>query len=107
MKPASLGCYVAELCVKLMLESGLLPDGVLQLVSGDLGKMLNKLTNQDIVSFTGSAETALKLRSSPHILKNSIRFIAEQDSLNSSILGQTLFQACQSLICSSKKLHVR
>lgn len=87
VKPATASCYVTELCVKFMLESGLLPDGALQLVSGGLGDMLGKLTNQDVVSFTGSASTALKLKSAPHILENSIRFIAEQDSLNASILG--------------------
>lgn len=88
VKPATASCYVTEMAVKLMLDSGLLPEGALQLVSGGVGDMLDRLTNQDVVSFTGSADTALMLRSAPHILKNSIRFIAEQDSLNASILGQ-------------------
>ena len=87
VKPATASCYVTELCVQIMLESGLLPDGALQLVSGGLGNMLSKLNSQDVVSFTGSAQTAFKLRSAPHILENSIRFVAEQDSLNASILG--------------------
>lgn len=87
VKPATASCYVTELAVKLMLESKLLPAGALQLVSGGLGNMLDQVTNQDIVSFTGSAQTAGKLRSMPNILNNSIRFIAEQDSLNASILG--------------------
>ncbi len=87
VKPATATCYVTEHCVRLLLDSGLLPKGALQLVSGGLGSMLNQLTSQDVVSFTGSADTALKLRATPVILKNSIRFIAEQDSLNASILG--------------------
>ena len=87
VKPATATSYVTELCVKIMLDSNILPAGALQLVSGGLGDMLDKLTNQDVVSFTGSADTALKLRSAAHILENSIRFIAEQDSLNASILG--------------------
>ncbi len=87
VKPATASCYVTELCVQIMLDSGLLPKGALQLVSGGLGNMLDKLNSQDVVSFTGSAHTALKLRSAPHILENSIRFVAEQDSLNASILG--------------------
>jgi len=87
VKPATASCYVTELAVQIMLESGILPEGALQLVSGGLGDMLDRLTNQDVVSFTGSAETALTLRAAPHILQNSIRFIAEQDSLNASILG--------------------
>lgn len=87
VKPATATCYVTELAVKIMIESGVLPDGALQLVSGGLGDMLDHLGHQDVVSFTGSADTAFKLRSAPHILKNSIRFVAEQDSLNASILG--------------------
>lgn len=87
VKPATATCYVTELAVKIMLDSGILPAGALQLVSGGLGDMLDRLTCQDVVSFTGSANTAFKLRSAPHILRNSIRFVAEQDSLNASILG--------------------
>ncbi len=87
VKPATNSCYVTELCVRLMLESGILPAGALQLVSGGLGDILDRLTMQDVVSFTGSADTALKLRSNPVILQNSVRFVAEQDSLNCSVLG--------------------
>jgi oxepin-CoA hydrolase/3-oxo-5,6-dehydrosuberyl-CoA semialdehyde dehydrogenase len=87
VKPATNSCYVTELAVKLMLDSGLLPAGALQLVSGGLGDMLDHLGMQDVVSFTGSADTALKLRSAKVILENSVRFVAEQDSLNASILG--------------------
>ncbi|UWR50946.1 phenylacetic acid degradation bifunctional protein PaaZ [Phaeobacter inhibens] len=87
VKPATNSCYVTELAMKLMLDSGILPEGALQLVSGGLGDMLDHLTMQDVVSFTGSAQTALKLRANPVILENSIRFVAEQDSLNASILG--------------------
>ncbi len=87
VKPATATCYVTELAVRIMLESGLLPEGALQLVSGSFGDMLDQLDCQDVVSFTGSANTALQLRSNPNILQNSIRFTAEQDSLNGSILG--------------------
>ena len=87
VKPATATCYVTELAVRIMLDSGILPAGALQLVSGGLGDMLDHLGHQDVVGFTGSADTAFKLRSAPHLLKNSIRFVAEQDSLNASILG--------------------
>ncbi|KUJ80293.1 enoyl-CoA hydratase [Ruegeria marisrubri] len=87
VKPATNSCYVTELAVKIMLDSGILPAGALQLVSGGLGDMLDRLTCQDVVSFTGSADTALKLRQNPAIVENSVRFVAEQDSLNASILG--------------------
>ena len=87
VKPATATCYVTEHCVRLMLDSGLLPKGALQLVSGGLGDMLDHLDCQDAVAFTGSADTALKLRSNPRLLQNSVRFTSEQDSLNASVLG--------------------
>ena len=87
VKPATNSCYVTELAVRIMLDSGILPDGALQLVSGGLGDMLDRLDCQDVVSFTGSADTALKLRQTPAIVRNAVRFVAEQDSLNASILG--------------------
>lgn len=87
IKPATATCYVTEACVRIMLNSGLLPKGALQLVSGGFGDILDHLDLQDVVTFTGSANTALKLRSNENILRNSIRFNAEQDSLNASVLG--------------------
>ncbi|MCK0168367.1 phenylacetic acid degradation bifunctional protein PaaZ [Jannaschia sp. S6380] len=87
VKPATATCYVTETCVRIMLDSGLLPDGALQLVAGGLGDMLDRLGAQDAVAFTGSAATALKLRANPNLMRHSVRFTAEQDSLNASILG--------------------
>ena len=87
VKPATTTCYAAELCVQQMLDSGLLPDGSLQLICGGVGNLLNELDSQDVISFTGSAHTAAKLRSNSHIINKSIAFIAEQDSLNASVLG--------------------
>ncbi len=87
IKPATATCYVTEACVRIMLDSGLLPDGALQLVSGGIGDMLDHVDCQDVVTFTGSADTALKLRGNRNILTNGVRFTAEQDSLNASVLG--------------------
>lgn len=87
VKPATATSYVTEHAVRLMLDSGILPDGALQLVAGGIGDMLDHLGGQDVVSFTGSAETAFTLRANPVLLRNAVRFVAEQDSLNASILG--------------------
>ncbi len=61
--------------------------GVIQLIVGGVGDLFDHLTGQDIVSFTGSAHTALKLKSNPTVVRKSVRFVAEQDSLNASLLG--------------------
>jgi oxepin-CoA hydrolase/3-oxo-5,6-dehydrosuberyl-CoA semialdehyde dehydrogenase len=87
VKPATASAYVTGACVRMMIDSGILPEGALQLVTGSLGPTLELLGPQDVVSFTGSAETARMLRRTPNLLDNAVRFTAEQDSLNASILG--------------------
>jgi oxepin-CoA hydrolase/3-oxo-5,6-dehydrosuberyl-CoA semialdehyde dehydrogenase len=86
-KPATATAYVAEAVARLIIESGILPKGALQLICGSIGDLLHHLTGQDVVSFTGSAETSEHLRNHPVILRNAVRFIAEQDSLNAAVLG--------------------
>ena len=87
VKPATSTCYVTEACMRMMVDSGIFPAGSFQLVAGHTGNLLDLLGPQDSVCFTGSADTALKLRSSPRLLKNAVRFSSEQDSLNASVLG--------------------
>jgi oxepin-CoA hydrolase/3-oxo-5,6-dehydrosuberyl-CoA semialdehyde dehydrogenase len=87
VKPATQTCYLTEACVRLIIDSGILPEGALQLVIGRTGDLLDRLGAQDVVAFTGSADTALMLRGNPALMRHSTRFMAEQDSLNASILG--------------------
>ena len=86
-KPATATSYLTEAAVRLMFESGLLPAGSLQLVIGGTGDLLDRLQGQDVVTFTGSADTAAKLRTHRNIVAQSIPFNAEADSLNCAILG--------------------
>ncbi len=87
VKPASATSYLTEAAFRVMIESGLLPAGAVQLIVGSVGDLFDHLTGQDVVSFTGSASTAYKLRTHPTVMRESVKFIAEQDSLNASILG--------------------
>jgi oxepin-CoA hydrolase/3-oxo-5,6-dehydrosuberyl-CoA semialdehyde dehydrogenase len=87
VKPASATGYLAEAAFRIMIEADVLPPGALQLVMGGVGDLFDHLTLQDVVSFTGSAQTAMKLQTHPVIARESVRFIAERDSLNASILG--------------------
>jgi oxepin-CoA hydrolase/3-oxo-5,6-dehydrosuberyl-CoA semialdehyde dehydrogenase len=87
VKPASATAWLAEAAFRVMIEAGVLPPGAVQLVVGGVGDLFDHLTGQDVVSFTGSAQTALKLRTHPVIQRESVKFIAEQDSLNASVLG--------------------
>ncbi|MFN2517437.1 MAG: phenylacetic acid degradation bifunctional protein PaaZ [Jatrophihabitantaceae bacterium] len=87
VKAASQTAYLTARVIELIVESGLLPDGTLQFVAGSAGDLLEHLTEQDLVSFTGSASTAAKLRTHPTVVSRAVRFNAEADSLNCSILG--------------------
>ena len=87
VKPASSTAYVAEAAFRVMIEADVLPPGALQLIVGSVGDLLDHLDGQDVVSFTGSAETAAKLQSHPVIAREAVRFVAERDSLNASVLG--------------------
>jgi oxepin-CoA hydrolase / 3-oxo-5,6-dehydrosuberyl-CoA semialdehyde dehydrogenase len=87
VKPASATSYLTEAAVRVMLEANVLPKGALQLIVGSTGDLFEHLTTQDVVSFTGSAATANKLKAHPVIVRESVRFVAEQDSLNASVLG--------------------
>lgn len=86
-KPATATAYLAEALVRLIVQSGLLPPGALQLVVGSTQDLLEQLTGQDVVCFTGSAATAEKLQRLPAMARNAVRFIAERDSLNACVLG--------------------
>ncbi|MBQ0932952.1 phenylacetic acid degradation bifunctional protein PaaZ [Ideonella alba] len=86
-KPASATSYLTEAAMRLIIESGLLPEGALQLVIGSTGDLLDRLDGRDVVTFTGSADTAAKLRVHRNVIAKSIPFNAEADSLNCAILA--------------------
>ncbi|WP_028932675.1 phenylacetic acid degradation bifunctional protein PaaZ [Pseudonocardia spinosispora] len=87
VKPASPTAFLTAKLVELIVSSGVLPEGSLQFVAGSLGDTFDHLTEQDIVSFTGSASTAATLRAHPTVVARAVRFSAEADSLNLSVLG--------------------
>jgi oxepin-CoA hydrolase/3-oxo-5,6-dehydrosuberyl-CoA semialdehyde dehydrogenase len=87
VKPATVSSYLTEAMVREIIESGILPEGTIQLICGGVGDLFEHLTEQDVVTFTGSASTGRMLKSHPNILEKSIPFNMEADSLNCSILG--------------------
>lgn len=87
VKPASMGSYLTRKLVEMMLESELLPQGSLQLIIGEPRGILDHLSEQDAVAFTGSHATGIKLKQKQNIVEHSVRFNMEADSLNCAILG--------------------
>ncbi|MBK7808099.1 MAG: phenylacetic acid degradation bifunctional protein PaaZ [Saprospiraceae bacterium] len=88
VKPATLTSFVTEVVVKDIIASGILPEGALQLICGSARTILDHVNYQDVVTFTGSASTGIKLKSNPNIIREAVPFNMEADSLNSIILGQ-------------------
>ena len=88
VKPATVTSYLTEAVVKEIIASGILPEGALQLICGSAGNLLDFVNSQDVVTFTGSASTGLKLKSHPVILRESVPFNMEADSLNCIVLGE-------------------
>jgi len=87
VKPATCTSFLTEAVVREIHHSGILPEGALQLICGSTGNLLDLLTAQDVVTFTGSAATGLKLKSNPALMKENVSFTMEADSLNCIVLG--------------------
>jgi oxepin-CoA hydrolase / 3-oxo-5,6-dehydrosuberyl-CoA semialdehyde dehydrogenase len=88
VKPASITSYLTEAVTREIIASGILPEGALQLICGSAGDLLDHVTDQDVVTFTGSKSTGLLLKSHKNLLENSIPFNMEADSLNCIVLGE-------------------
>ena len=87
VKPASITSYLTEVVFKEIIASNILPEGSLQLICGSARGILDFVKNQDIVTFTGSAETGKKLKAHPKLVEEAVHFNMEADSLNCSVLG--------------------
>ena len=87
VKPATVTSFLTEAVAKEMIASGILPEGALQLICGSANGILDHVTNQDVVTFTGSASTGKLLKAHPKIIQESVPFNMEADSLNCCVLG--------------------
>ena len=87
VKPASPTAWLAHRMVEDVVKAGILPAGALSLVCGSARELLDQVREEDIISFTGSADTAARVRSHANVLHRSVRLNIEADSINSAILG--------------------
>jgi len=90
VKPSEYTSYLTELMVKEIIDSKILPEGSLQLITGSGKGILDHVGHNDIVTFTGSASTGKILKSHPNIIENSVPFNMEADSLNACVLGENV-----------------
>lgn len=87
VKPATITSYLTELVFHDIIQSGIFPEGSLQLVCGSARGILDHVTSQDIVTFTGSAETGKMLKKHSRLIDEAVPFNMEADSLNCCVLG--------------------
>ena len=88
VKPATTSSFLTESVVREIIGSKILPEGALQFIAGSADGILNHVSSQDVVTFTGSAGIGQMLKSHPRIISESVPFNMEADSLNSAILGE-------------------
>ncbi len=105
VKPSEFTSYLTELAVQEIIESGILPEGALQLVTGMGRGIIDTVGSQDVVTFTGSAATGKKLKGLPHIIENSVPFNLEADSLNASVLGEDAVPGTPEFDLFVKEVH--
>lgn len=87
VKPATITSFLTEAVVADIIDSGILPEGALQLICGSARGILDHVENGDVVTFTGSATTGKMLKAHPRLIDEAVPFNMEADSLNCSVLG--------------------
>ena len=87
VKPASPTAWLTQRMVEDVVKANILPTGAISIICGGARDLLDHVREEDVVSFTGSAETAARIRSQANVLRRSVRVNIEADSINSAILG--------------------
>jgi 3,4-dehydroadipyl-CoA semialdehyde dehydrogenase len=86
VKPATSTAWLTQRMVKDVVDAGIFPVGALSIICGSSAGLLDQLQPFDVVSFTGSADTAAVIRSHPAVVQRSVRVNIEADSVNSALL---------------------
>lgn len=86
VKPATATAWLAQVMVRDVVQAGVLPDGALNIICGSSAGLVDQLQGFDLLSFTGSADTAGVIRRSAAVADRSVRVNIEADSLNSALL---------------------
>ncbi len=86
-KPASATALLAHEMVRDVIAARVLPDGALNLLVGSAGDLLAAVTSDDVIAFTGSADTAMRVRGHAKVLAKSVPVNIEADSINAAVLA--------------------
>ena len=88
VKAATLTSFLTESMVREIIASDILPKGSLQLICGSARGILDHVDSEDVITFTGSADTGKMLKSHQRLIEKAVPFNMEADSLNCSVLGE-------------------
>ena len=94
--PAPSSSYLAEAVARVIIDSKILPEGALQIINGTVRNILDTVESQDVVTFTGSAQTGRLLKAHPRLIQESVPFTMEADSLNALTVFQLFASSDQS-----------
>ncbi len=86
-KPASATCWLSHQMVRDVIAAKVLPDGALSLLCGGIGDLLDHVTADDVIAFTGSSGTAQRIVAHRHVLARGSRVNIEADSVNAALLA--------------------
>ncbi|HVV60202.1 MAG TPA: 3,4-dehydroadipyl-CoA semialdehyde dehydrogenase [Pseudolabrys sp.] len=86
-KPASATCWLSHQMVRDVIAAKILPNGALSLLCGGIGDLLDHAGGEDVIAFTGSSDTAARIRSHRNVLARGTMVNVEADSLNAAVLG--------------------
>jgi 3,4-dehydroadipyl-CoA semialdehyde dehydrogenase len=86
VKPATTTAWLTQRMVKDVVDAGIFPAGAISVICGGSAGLMDQLEPFDVVSFTGSADTAAIIRSHPAVTQKSVRVNIEADSVNSALL---------------------
>jgi len=86
-KPGTSTAMLAWRIARIIVASGILPEGAFQFIAGSVGDLLTRLEPLDCVAFTGSARTGALIRGIPNLVERNVRVNIEADSLNSAVLA--------------------
>lgn len=94
-KPATSTAALAARIGEILVEEGELPEGAFSMLIGPAGDLLDHVGPQDVVAFTGSADTGAKIRTHPQVVAKGVRVNVEADSLNAVVIGPDVEQGTE------------
>ena len=103
-KPATSTAHTAWKMTQVLVDVGGMPPGTLSFVGGRPADMIDHLNSQDVLAFTGSADTARGLRQHPRVISQTVPLNVEADSINAAVLGPDVESGSEAMSLFAKDI---